>query len=451
MATITYDSIRVNGIDFKKILVLEIKHSIDEHSTAVIKGEIEASTARETSARLTENSFVSIMTSAENQPQYMFGGVVLNTKLAYEDTYCMLEVTLISTSYLLDIARKSRTFQNKAMSYGEMFKKMFGTSAEVELNVSDTRTGAIIMQYNETDWEFVRRMASHFHASIIPDVMRRVPKIIVGLPPVKRRINVLSCTGSTILQRGKDIDNGGLCMVYTGTSYDYGFLGDQFGSEGIVVAMRAELIDGILKCYYQYGNEEVFRMPVVIKNTQVSGRMFRGEVKSVMADKVRVHLLDIDKQFADDTNHWFPYSTAYSSSDGSGFYCMPKEGDIVRIFFPSENEADAFAASSVNVSPQENPLFKSWKNGDKEILLTPDGIIISCATAKIMISSEDENGIIIYSDQNISITSPKTIKISSETKVEIEGKDEVLLHAGESYIDILPDKISFGGKEMLIN
>lgn len=451
MATITYDSIRINGINFKKIISLEIRQSIDEHSIAMIKGEIEESTAGETSARLTDTSLVSIITLAENQPQYMFGGVVLNTRLVYEDTYCVLEVTLISTSYLLDIARNNRTFQNTGMSYGEMFREMFGAGAEVEMNVSDTKIGGIIMQYNETDWDFVKRMASRFHAGIVPDVMSRIPRIIIGLPPAKHEISILSRTGSAILGCRRNVDNEELCMVYTGTSYDYGFLGDKFGNEGIIVAMRAELVDGILKCYYQYGSEEVYRMPVVLKNTQAAGRMFRGEVKEVKADKVRVHLLDIDAKFAENSNYWFPYSTAYSSSDGSGFYCMPGVGDIVRVFFPSENETDAFAASSVNVSPQENPLFKSWKNGDKEILLTPEGIVISCAAAKIAITLEDNNGITIQSDQNINVTSPKMIKISSETKVEIEGKDEVLLHAGDSYIDIVPEGISFGGKEMLIN
>ncbi|MBR4083880.1 MAG: hypothetical protein IKK33_06305 [Lachnospiraceae bacterium] len=451
MATITYDSIRVNGIKFNKILALEINHCIDEHSTARIKGEVEASIAKEEAARLTDQLFVSIITTAEEQPQYMFCGVVLNAQLGYEDVYCIMEVTLISTSYLLDIARNSRTFQKTGMSYGEMFEQMFGDKAEVEMNVSDTKIGGIVMQYNETDWEFVRRMASRFQAGICPDVRARIPRIIVGVPSAQRQISVLNRTGSTILKSRMNTNDKGSCMVYTGTSYDYAFLGDMFGNEGYIVAVRAELVDGILKCYYQYGSHKVFSVPLTLQNTQVSGRMFRGEVKEVKADKVRVYLLDVDEQFASDSDYWFPYSTAYSSDDGSGFYCMPKEGDIVRIFFPSEKETDAFAASSVNVSPQENPLYKSWRNENKEILLTPDGIVISCETGKIIISLKEENGITISSDQNINITSPRTIKISSDTTVEIEGQHEILLHTGSSYIDILPDKISFGGEEMLIN
>ena len=68
MATITYDSIKIYGIDFEKIISLEIKQSIDEHSIAIIKGEVSEATAGETSARLTDTSFESIITSAENQP-----------------------------------------------------------------------------------------------------------------------------------------------------------------------------------------------------------------------------------------------------------------------------------------------------------------------------------------------------------------------------------------------
>ena len=48
-----------------------------------------------------------------------------------------------------------------------------------------------------------------------------------------------------------------------------------------------------------------------------------------------MHLVDIDSEYDGAGNVWLPYSTAYSSSDGSGFYCMPAEGDQV-VFFSRE-------------------------------------------------------------------------------------------------------------------
>lgn len=69
-----------------------------------------------------------------------------------------------------------------------------------------------------------------------------------------------------------------------------------------------------------------------VTNTQISGKMYTGIVQAVQKDQVQVHLVDIDSEYDGAGNVWLPYSTAYSSSDGSGFYCMPAEGDQVRVF-----------------------------------------------------------------------------------------------------------------------
>ena len=102
-----------------------------------------------------------------------------------------------------------------------------------------------------------------------------------------------------------------------------------------------------------------------------------GKVTAVLADKVQVFLNSVDLQEDSSSNWWFPlfpYSTAYSSSDGSGWYSMPAVGDEVRVFFPSGNEADAFAASSVAKNVREKVTDKCWSglNG-KQILMTRRG------------------------------------------------------------------------------
>ena len=451
MATITYDSIQVTGVKYKKILSLKIEQCINEHGTAVIKGELDRDTAEEDVARMSVDNLIKITSTAEGQPKCLFCGVIVNTKLNYEDAYATLELTIISTSYLLDIAKNNRSFQNTSLCYGDIFLKMFGNSAQIDMNVTDKSIGKIVMQYNETDWEFIQRVASKFGVVVIVDVISDTPRVTIGLPTKTRKVAIKSITGKVTLENSNNMKIDNSYTVSVGTSYEYGFIGDMFGNEGTIIASETQLVDGILKCIYQYSLEAVSKGYCEKKNTQMAGRMFQGKVEEVKEDKVRVHLMDIDGEFDSDSDYWFPYSTAYSSNDGSGFYCMPAKGDIVRIFFPTENEADAFAASSVNVSPQENPLNKVWKNKDKEILLTPEGIKLSCGDANVFISLDDKAGITMHSDNNINIISPKTIKIASDSNVEIEGKDEILLHTGESFIDILPNGISFGGEQMLIN
>ena len=146
------------------------------------------------------------------------------------------------------------------------------------------------------------------------------------------------------------------------------------------------------------------------------------------------------------------YSTAYSSSDGSGFYCMPAEGDTVRVFFPSDNEKDAFAASSVNVSPLDNPKHKKWRSpAGKEILLTEEGMYITCKEGKIFINLEDENGITIFSDKDINVNSMSNMTLYAKGNIKLQSDTKILVSTGESYIDITSELIQMGATQILIN
>ena len=59
--------------------------------------------------------------------------------------------------------------------------------------------------------------------------------------------------------------------------------------------------------------------------------------------------LEIDGNQDEGTARWFPYSTVYSSPDGTGWYCMPEVGDAIRLYFPDNEEKNAYAISSVNL------------------------------------------------------------------------------------------------------
>ena len=70
-------------------------------------------------------------------------------------------------------------------------------------------------------------------------------------------------------------------------------------------------------------------------------------ITDVKKDTVKVVLME-DETGGWAGQKWFAYSTIYSSPDGTGWYCMPEKGDSVRLYFPNENEAEAYVNSSVN-------------------------------------------------------------------------------------------------------
>lgn len=100
-------------------------------------------------------------------------------------------------------------------------------------------------------------------------------------------------------------------------------------------------------------------------NKKIIGASMKGNVTAVKKDTVKVVLME-DKTGGWAGQKWFAYSTIYSSPDGTGWYCMPEKGDSVRLYFPNENEAEAYVNSSVNEqssnsSARSNPDEKSIK------------------------------------------------------------------------------------------
>ena len=126
---------------------------------------------------------------------------------------------------------------------------------------------------------------------------------------------------------------------------------------------------------------------------------------------------------------WFPYSTVYSTPDGTGWYSMPEIGDSVRVYMPTENEAEAYVISSTHLEVKEetknpdigdnrrtNPDYKSIMNKQgKEVLFTPNTLLIT-NNKGMSIEIIDEEGIKIISDKDIIITSEEDITIASATK-----------------------------------
>lgn len=182
---------------------------------------------------------------------------------------------------------------------------------------------------------------------------------------------------------------------------------------------------------------------------------------------------------------WFPYSTVYSSPDGTGWYCMPEKGDKVRLYFPNEFEEEGYIISSINLgntgaesapasggggesgssaapaegaaagalggasasaasAPRSNPDMKTISTKDgKEVTLTPTTIIMT-NNKGMMVVLDDEEGIIIASDKNVVITAAENMIIKSDGEIDIQATDSIQLVKGNSKLT-LKDELEIEG------
>lgn len=444
----------------------ELKHEANEHETATIIGSIDTAAGQECIKRADETTGVLVTTTAEGQPSKLFYGAINKVSLQSEAEFSMLYLELVSTSKNIDTQKMNKTFQNTGQTYEQILNSIVEGEAVVNLTVTDKPIGKIIMQYNETNWEFIKRMASSFNAPVITNITTKKPQISVGLPGSSKSYALDTVSYSYGINQGafnsvssNNMAEGNSAMRedFAGAdaqSYTYGFLGDKVtfnGKSYHIKGIEAKLVDGILTCNYQLTGQNGFVTPVST-NVQCSGRMMMGIVQAVEKDKVKVFFNEIDGAYDGGGNWWFPFSTAYSSGDGSGWYCMPEVGDQVRVFFPSNNEADAFAASAVNVAPLDNPRFKSWRApGGKQILLTDEGLYIICQNEKIYIQLTDKNGISICADKDINIFSETNVVIQAGKEVQVYAENEIQIGTSASYIDIRKEAITLGANEVVIN
>lgn len=447
METITYTNISVDGVPFTKILALELYHSINNHGTAAIVGEMKIEDAKNYLNRVDENVAIKIKTSAKEQLPVLFYGLLTNVGVEQSAEYAIITLTAVTTSYVLDIKPINRSYQKTSATYSQVMEAALDGAGSINMKVSDKAIGKMIVQCNETKWAFCMRLASMLNAPIFSEIDAVKPQITVGLPGRGKVIDLSKAeTKST-----KETVNVGTSIKTT----QYMYLGSEINYNGVkqkVKTLTCSMDKGVLVTTIEIASEEKFTQKP-ISNNQVSGKMYSGTVMGVQGDKVQVHITDLDSSYDAGGDVWLPYSTAYSSSDGSGFYCMPAEGDTVRVFFPGTDEGSAFAASSVCVSPGANVTDKQWRgpNG-KQILLTEDGIYITTNAddSKIFINLTDESGITISSNKDINVCAKNNLSLISNNSISITAEKDILISTAESYIDISAEGIELGAENVVI-
>ncbi|WP_324607972.1 hypothetical protein [Paenibacillus durus] len=222
-----------------------------------------------------------------------------------------------------------------------------------------------------------------------------------------------------------------------------------FQGQTLYVARAETVIEGgLVVSRYHLRNKQGFECRTVYA-TQLAGVSLFGKVTKISKDKVQLHL-EIDQGSSSSGSMWFPYSTVYSSPDGSGWYVMPEEGDEVRLYFPDEQEHHAFAASSVDITSSDpvkrsDPSVKSisTKYG-KQIVFKPGAVEI-IGSGQLLMRLTDEGGIEINSDKKILLKAEEDIEIRG-SKVFIEGDEGVDLIQAGATLQIMDNVTLKGGK-----
>lgn len=437
---------------FQFIDYIEItgSQSIGRHGKFKITGHISPEKEQEYFNLMLEETWVHVdAVTYAGIVKHIFKGMILNADIEKVGETCVLTLELIAGSYLMDRVRHIRSFQDEGISYSTMLdtitREYYNRGYRMLVGEEETIPG-FLLQYNETDWEFARRLASHFGVDIYPDSTYEGTKVCFGEPEsgISAKIN----TNEYSVEKRDDE-----ACSYVVSLRELFYVGDwlEFNGRRVWIwEVTTKLVGNELEHTYRFVQKNGIKVGKKY-NERCTGVSLLGTVTAVEKDKVQIELEKDENKEASGAR-WFAYMTPYSSPDGTGWYCMPEIGDSIRLHIPSPDESEAYVLNAVHMdsadsSERQNPDYKSIMNKQgKEILLTPKSLIMT-NNAGISIEILDDEGIRITSNKDITLNAADSIEITSaSSKLELYAKQKLVLQQGNTQMNMDKDMRIYGAR-----
>ena len=358
-----------------------------------------------------------IADNAGNSTEKIFLNGVINELQINETTAGALtvEITAISKSVLLDRIPRYRSFQDPTLTYSAIAEEIngnYGTNDGKIVNVGEDMQALprMTIQYNETDWEYLKRIASY----IGQPIMAYSDKVFVGffknmsaqIPNLKysqfgKRIReertYFKITGTEVYpvatpiklktrnrMSGEEVENDYYvlenkiynegntlkCEYILGKQTDY-FV-DPIPHEkirGAVIEARTVHIARTDESKSNHGRSDgssdnlegrkIGAKPLNKYIEKTENNQNKNVKERVKASDIAVMTLNLTEgllklgengqSFEDEYagKSYFPYVTPYSQTN-TGFTPAPETNDRVALYFPSENETHALVMGAVN-------------------------------------------------------------------------------------------------------
>ncbi len=180
----TYGDIIVSNYDFVKISDLKIERKINDHAKLYVKGIIDSEKGDKYVEGANDESFIKVSVKDDNNHiKDLFQGIVTSIGINTSNDVKILEIEALSQTFLMDINKKNRTFQNESSTYRNIINTVNSSYKNISIvdNITETsKIDTFIVQYKETDWEFVKRLASYFNSWIVPECQLSDIKYSIG-------------------------------------------------------------------------------------------------------------------------------------------------------------------------------------------------------------------------------------------------------------------------------
>lgn len=388
----------------------------------------------------------------------LFQGVLTDLHVDSVHQHHTMSIEVRTGTYLLDQVLHIRTFQPDSTTYHHVINTCLQTTnGQFTMREKQAlQTGQFTVQYKESDWSFINRLAHRLGVVVSPEFKTQGKRLHLGLNQNVSGTEIISdnykISSSTSDKLSLVRYEQGVYYIKTRDIYELG-QSVKFQGRRLVVAKVESFLEGseLIHQYKLCTLKSAYEIPQ--QHEQIRGISMRARVTAVERNLVQVQIHE-DENRRESGHRWFEYATVYSTPDGTGWFAQPETGDEVRVLFPSADESSAYVSSSVHLETKggrTNPDHKSWKNKqNKEILFTPDSLTLT-NNSGLSIELNDSKGVIINSNRDISIESDGQLSLNSDNGgVTIYGDKSVVVQQGTAQISV-KDEIDIAGGKINMN
>lgn len=438
--------VKIEPFESMIIDTIHIEKKVGSHASAVVKGIIKNSDYEATLALLKKKEvWIQIKAIEDYQNEkIIYWGLMTGYEMEHKGDGKTLTLELMDGTILMEAEVHTRVFQNPEETYRDILDTInqaypnYGVISTVD---SRKKIEKLYVQYEETDWEFVCRIAAELHTFLVPDTYTGGVKYYVGLP--RRKESQIPNELSHRIRQGKRTCH----IIKCREVYEIGEWFVIAGAPMYIHEVLSNYINGeLIHEYFLYAHNGYRIEPYV--NEKIAGCSLMGTVKDVKMDMVK---LQMEKdELSGQPLMWFPYSTIYSSPEGTGWYCMPEIGDSVRIHFPDADEEHGYVISAVHLeadTERSRPGHKSFKSKhNKQILFTPEKIEITNNKGTRIVLS-DESGIIMQTDKSINLDAVGNILVTTKQgNLTMKSTQMIKLQQDDTVMKLDKDIILSGGE-----
>lgn len=353
-----YDELKVTSpYRIKHLEDLRMTWRPNEHGCLYMKGILDDTVPMDAAMRASSGDEIRVYTS-DPKESTVFQGLVTSVQTTKVSGVYYIELEGQTGSFQLDVAKRSRSFQHEEMTYADVTRQVLKSYPGYNVIHSlgdDTQIGSPIFQYQETDWELLKRLASHFQSVIVCDILEAKPRLVFGMPQGSSQSlpDDMPYTASKNLKAFQEA--GGYDAGFHDTDFfSYEVQSGERFAIGDEVTFRgkrtviSEITGGMKQGQWIY-TYRLSRMEGIYRklahNDKLTGASLGGKVLDVQGEQVKLHL-DIDEEQSQSEACWFPFAPP----TGNMMYCMPQVGTQASLYLPDGSGKQAMVVASVRTN-----------------------------------------------------------------------------------------------------